>query len=84
MCVVSVCACTYVSMLNCSSLDLGLPLWIGGAPEILGFSEGTGTSSCISNFTINNKVLDLEDYIDESNSARVCGQVGVTNLANND
>ena len=63
---------------------MGLPLWIGGAPEILGFSEGTGINSCISNFTINNKVLDLEDYIDELNSARGCGQVGVTNFANND
>lgn len=66
-----------------SSLDLGLPLWIGGAPEIEGFSEGTGISSCISNFTINNEILDLEDYVDELNSARGCEQVGVVSVANN-
>ena len=65
-----------------SSLDLGLPLWIGGAPEIEGLSEGTGINSCISNFTINNQLLDLEDYVDELNSARGCEQVGVVTVAN--
>ena len=66
-----------------SSLDLGLPLWIGGAPEIEGFSEGVGITTCISNFTINNQLLDLEDYVDEVNSARGCEQVGVVTVANN-
>lgn len=59
---------------------MGLPLWIGGAPEIEGFSEGIGISSCISNFTINNQLLDLEDYVDEFNSDEGCQQVGVVTV----
>ena len=60
-----------------SSLDLGLPLWLGGAPEIAGLSDGSGISSCISDVIINDELLDLENYIAEENSGRGCSQVGV-------
>ena len=60
-----------------SSLDLGLPLWLGGAPEIAGLTDGSGISSCISDVFIDDELLDLENYIAEKNSGRGCAQVGV-------
>ena len=56
---------------------------MGGAPEIEGFSEGIGMSSCISNFIINDELVDLEDYMDEVNSAVGCEQVGVVTVVTN-
>jgi len=55
------------------SLDLGLPLWIGGAP----FSSpahfaSVGFSGCMRNVTVNGQLLDLEDFLDQQNSARGC------------
>jgi len=56
---------------------------VGGAPEIEGFSEGIGMSSCIRNFIINDELLDLGDYVNEVNSAAGCEQVGVATVATN-
>jgi len=69
--------CLSLCFLFGSSLDLGLPLWLGGAPEIVGFSDGSGISSCISDVIINDELLDLENYNAEENSGRGCAQVGM-------
>ena len=47
----------------------------------MGYSEGIGTDSCISNFTINDEMLDLEDHVAELNSVMGCDQVSVLKVS---
>ena len=62
-----------------SALDLGLPLWLGGAPSSssplsLPFSL-RGSNACIRNVLLDNVLLDLEGFVDEENSQNGCPQV---------
>lgn len=64
----------------CSFLDVGLPLWIGGVPFNFPSTaphqpSSVGFAGCIRNVTINDRLLDLEGYIEQQNSTRGCGQI---------
>lgn len=60
------------------SLDLGLPLWLGGVPSSLsdtGHVTSHGITACVRNVFINGELLDLETHILERNSQRGCSQL---------
>lgn len=61
-----------------SVLDLGLLLWIGGVPfptPLSNHFSSVGYAGCIRNVTIDNKLLDLEGFIEQRNSERGCSQL---------
>ena len=64
----------------CSFLDLGLPLWLGGVPAEFPLPplhqiSSRGVTGCIRNVHINDRLLDLNSHVGESNSQSGCGQV---------
>ena len=58
-------------------LDVGLPLWLGGAPSVpAGLPLGSrGIDGCVRNVIISGVMLDLASHVDERNSANRCPQV---------
>ena len=60
--------------LSPSSLDLGLPLWLGGIPALAPVPAG-GINACMRNLLINEVMIDLEEYVEEENSQNGCPQV---------
>lgn len=62
-----------------SFLDLGLPLWIGGAPFATPPApfqiSSVGFAGCVRNLTVDGELMDLDSHIEQSNSERGCGQI---------
>ena len=66
--------------LLCSSLDLGLPLWIGGVPPLFPESypiSTRGITACVRRLKVNDLPTSLERPVYQLNSETGCGQVGV-------
>lgn len=59
-----------------SFLDLGLPLWLGGAPSPSpSHVSSTAITACVRQVVVNGDLLDLNSHIDLSNSQSGCPQV---------
>ena len=59
-----------------SFLDLGLPLWLGGAPSLsASHVSSQDITACVRQVLVNGDMLDLNSHIDQSNSQPGCPQV---------
>ena len=62
-----------------SFLDLGLPLWLGGAPSPSpSHVSTTAITACVRQLLVNGDLLDLNSHTDQANSQPGCPQVEET------
>ena len=58
-------------------LDLGLPLWLGGAPVLSStlpiFNQGI--NACIRSVFVSEMILDLETHVADEQTEQGCAQV---------